>query len=239
MPVSGPEWAAWSTTPDPAKICRPLVNPPSDHDLARVLVGAMTKLAATAIESERVADFFRRRDESATEILWKLIALDQLDLGPTFPPGAAMEQVVSQAAAWGGDEWADAVLDSWTAIGHARSVRERLGRGTGPADGDALAAAIVDHGAGLVNWSFAMVCASVLFQRQAAAGSEEVLTAVRTLLIESGQRAYTSLRSFELAVVDAREQGTLFPTELSDEELALEDEAQREGEMALRGGDQG
>lgn len=226
-------WAVWSTMPDPATLLRPLIRMPTDVDIARQLAGQITRLASGALECERAEDFFEHRDDSAASVIRKLVALDQLDLGPDEPPGPAVDKLVARAEAWGGDAWADAVQDSWAAIGQARAVRERLAHRPGVAAHD-LAPVILEHSAALMNWCFAMLCTTVLTHEIASAGSEEVLVAVRRLLVDSGVRSYRSLRGFELSLADTAEQALPLAEALSDEERSLEQEAQRDGEAALR-----
>lgn len=226
-------WAVWSTMPDPASLVRPLARMPTDVDIAGRLSGQITRLASGALESGRADEFFEHRDNSAAAVVWKLVALDQLDLGPAESAVVLVDRLVARAEAWGGDAWADAVQDSWAAIGHARTVRERLAH-RHDVTADALAPVILEHGVALVNWCFAMQCTTVVTHEIASAGSEEVLVAVRRLLEDSGTRAFRSLRAFELGLPTAVEEAPPFRQPLSDDERALEEPAATHGGTALR-----
>jgi hypothetical protein len=217
-------WAVWSTMPDPATVVRSLIRMPVDADIAR--------LASGALACERAEDFFEHRDDSAASVIRKLVALDRLDVGPDEAPGPAVDKLVARAQAWGGDAWADAVLDAWAAIGQARTVRDRLAHRSGVTAQD-LAPVIPEHSGALSNWCFAMLCTTMLIHEIASAGSEEVLAAVRRLLVDSGVRSYRSLRGFELSLADLAEQALPFAGSLSDEERSLEEAAQVDSEAAL------
>ncbi len=108
---------------------------------------------------------------------------------------------------------------------------------------DTLAPASAAHIESIVQWSFALLCTSLLVREIVFAGSDAVAEAVRVLLAGSGTQAYACLRTLELTLEDKRTGEAAAPSaptsSLSGELVHLEAEAHAEGERLLRSAEGG
>ncbi len=213
----------------------PALRLPAKEDLLAALFGRMERGVLEVLAAESPEDFGARLGRSLPAFWRQMMA--SAELLPQRSESEEQEQweeVVQQAAVFGGDAWSDAMQDSFRSIRWAARIGRRL-RPSEQMPPEVLVRMLKHHVAVML-WSWAAFAVQVTI-RHSSSVSAEVREALLSLLHLSSSEAFTSVRSIELerqeaelAQATSAEAG---PVEMDPEIRLLEEDAHQESTRLL------